>query len=240
MRIPESAANPDREWQKTPYSNLIRHVPSGVYYARLRVKGKLIRKSLPTDVLAVGKLQLGDLKSKRAKGPKLATRQFMGDAMTMHRRRIAGDASLKPRTRDYAPNGQPSRQAILQCAFANAKRRWTGPQRSRAWHESRTMICDPCSRHSVLRAPLSAYREQLVPRAAGAAGRPLQRPVERMVANRAAGVVAAGDGQRVVAQVGGGCPNRRFRPGGAQASGQLSVRAAAAGAPTGTGTTRPA
>ena len=60
MQAKANAATPDKEWQKTPYSNLIRYVPSGIYYARLRVKGKLIRKSLKTDVLSVGKLRLGD------------------------------------------------------------------------------------------------------------------------------------------------------------------------------------
>ena len=37
------------------YSNLIRHVPSGAYYARLRVKGKLIRRRLKTDMLSVAR-----------------------------------------------------------------------------------------------------------------------------------------------------------------------------------------
>ena len=46
----QKAANPGKEWQKTPCANLVRYVPSGIYYARLRVKGKLIRKSLKTDV----------------------------------------------------------------------------------------------------------------------------------------------------------------------------------------------
>jgi len=55
-----NAATPDKEWQKTSYANLIRYVPSGVYYARLRVKGKLIRKRLKTDMLAVGKFRLAD------------------------------------------------------------------------------------------------------------------------------------------------------------------------------------
>ena len=45
-------AKPGKEWQKTSYANLIRYVPSGIYYARLRVKGKLIRKSLKTDFLS--------------------------------------------------------------------------------------------------------------------------------------------------------------------------------------------
>jgi len=47
----EKPANPHADWQKTPFANLIRYVPSGTYYARLRVKGKLIRKSLKTDRL---------------------------------------------------------------------------------------------------------------------------------------------------------------------------------------------
>ena len=55
-----ATAESDKDWQKTQYSNLIRYVPSGTYYARLRVKGKLIRRSLKTDVLSVAKLRLSD------------------------------------------------------------------------------------------------------------------------------------------------------------------------------------
>jgi hypothetical protein len=47
-------------WQKTQFSNLIRYMPSGTYFARLRVNGKLIRKTLKTDVLSVAKLRLAD------------------------------------------------------------------------------------------------------------------------------------------------------------------------------------
>ena len=54
------AAKPRKDWQKTPFANLIRYVPSGTYYARLRVKRKLVRKTLKTDVLSVAKLRLGD------------------------------------------------------------------------------------------------------------------------------------------------------------------------------------
>jgi len=55
------AAEPEKDWQKTQYSNLIRYVSSGTYYARLRVKGKLIRRSLKTDTITVAKLRLADL-----------------------------------------------------------------------------------------------------------------------------------------------------------------------------------
>ena len=36
----------ERTWQPTQYANIVRHVPSGIYYARLRIKGKLISAHL--------------------------------------------------------------------------------------------------------------------------------------------------------------------------------------------------
>ncbi|HUB86655.1 MAG TPA: hypothetical protein VMB22_02095, partial [Verrucomicrobiae bacterium] len=56
----KEAAEKNRLWQKTSYANLIRYVPSGMYFCRVRVRGKLIRKSLKTDVLSVAKLRLSD------------------------------------------------------------------------------------------------------------------------------------------------------------------------------------
>jgi len=41
-----SSKNKDQRWQKTPVANLVRHVQSGNYYARIRVRGKLIWKSV--------------------------------------------------------------------------------------------------------------------------------------------------------------------------------------------------
>jgi hypothetical protein len=46
---------------KAPVSNLVRYKPSGVYFARAKVGGKLIRQSVKTDVLSVAKLRLADL-----------------------------------------------------------------------------------------------------------------------------------------------------------------------------------
>jgi hypothetical protein len=43
-------------WLKTPYANLIRYQSSGKYFARLRVKGKLIVRSLKTTSISVAKL----------------------------------------------------------------------------------------------------------------------------------------------------------------------------------------
>jgi integrase len=100
------ADNPGKAWQKTQFANLVRYLPSGTYYARLRVAGKLIRRSLKTDVLAVAKLRLTDFERAERKrveaGDAVAQgKMSVGDAIEIHKRRIAGDASLKPRTRLY-------------------------------------------------------------------------------------------------------------------------------------------
>src|SRR5438477_13022432 len=50
----------DSDWLKTPYPNLIRYKPSGNYFGRVRVNGKLIRRSLETHVLSVAKLKVSD------------------------------------------------------------------------------------------------------------------------------------------------------------------------------------
>jgi hypothetical protein len=55
------AADCAKNWQTTQYTNLIHYVPSGSYFARLRVAGKHICKRLKTDVLTVAKLRLADL-----------------------------------------------------------------------------------------------------------------------------------------------------------------------------------
>ncbi len=61
--------SPDKDWLKLPVANLLRHVSSGIYFARFRVGGKLIRKSLKTNVLSVAKLRLRDLTFWRYIGP---------------------------------------------------------------------------------------------------------------------------------------------------------------------------
>jgi hypothetical protein len=53
-------AGDDFPWQKTQYANLVRYRSSGSYFARIRIGGKLIRRSLKTKVLSVAKLRLAD------------------------------------------------------------------------------------------------------------------------------------------------------------------------------------
>src|SRR5208283_4726444 len=93
-------------WQKTQYANLIRYVPSGTFYARIRIQGKLILKSLQTDLISVAKLRLGDLeKTERqaveSKDSAANGRMTGGQAMDILTERVGGDVSLKPRTKEY-------------------------------------------------------------------------------------------------------------------------------------------
>lgn len=96
----------DPKWQKTPFANLVRYVPSGVYFARLRVRGKLIRRSLRTCSITTAKMRLSDLeKAERQKAESQTAvadgKMTFGDALTVYRKRLEGDLSLKPRTKEY-------------------------------------------------------------------------------------------------------------------------------------------
>jgi hypothetical protein len=66
------------DWQKTPFSKLIRYVPSGTYFARIKVKGKLIRRSLRIKTLLVAKLRLADLEKLERKRADSLNAVFQG------------------------------------------------------------------------------------------------------------------------------------------------------------------
>ena len=101
-----STDNTDPRWQKTPVANLVRHVQSGNYYARIRMRGKLIWKSLKTDRISVAKLRLGDFHKEdrqRAAAHKAVARGKMtfGAALETYQERLKGDYSLKDRSKTY-------------------------------------------------------------------------------------------------------------------------------------------
>lgn len=103
---PSKASESESEWQKTPYSNLIRYVPSGTYFARIKVKGKLIRRSLKTKTLSVAKLRLSDLeKDERKKATRssafLQGKMTFGDAVAAYKRQRKNNPNIKPGTVEY-------------------------------------------------------------------------------------------------------------------------------------------
>ena len=89
--------------QKTQYANLVRYKPSKAYFARIRIGGKLIRRTLNTRVLSVAKLRLGDLEKKERQLAEYQVAVADGsmtveDALVTYRQRLEGDASIKPNT----------------------------------------------------------------------------------------------------------------------------------------------
>lgn len=53
------ASEPKAIWKKRA-EHLVQHLPTGTFYARVKIKGKTIRKSLDTDVFTTAKLKLPD------------------------------------------------------------------------------------------------------------------------------------------------------------------------------------
>ena len=104
MKARSSAS--EKLWLKTPVPNLVRYGPSGTYFARVRVRGKLIRRSLNTQSVTTAKLRLIDLeKAERQTAENAMERangkMTFGDALAIFRQRLHGDASLKPRTKAH-------------------------------------------------------------------------------------------------------------------------------------------
>ena len=86
--------------------NLVRYVPSGKFFERLRINGRLHRRSLKTSTFSVAKLRLADLEKSERQAAECAVayeggKMTFGDALKVFRQRVEGDASLKPRTKEH-------------------------------------------------------------------------------------------------------------------------------------------
>ena len=100
--------NPESEslWTKAPVANLVRYEPSGIYFARAKVRGKLVRKSLDTNILSVAKLRLADVvdAEHRAVAPsqtKIVGKMTFGDALAIFRERQKHATDVKDSTKRY-------------------------------------------------------------------------------------------------------------------------------------------
>jgi integrase len=99
---PPTKHKTDVVWAKTPYPNLIRYKPSGNYFGRVRVNGKLIRRSLETHVLTVAKLKLSDFLQDHRRLAVNKGQSVNGEVIIeMFRKEIEDDHNNKPRTKLY-------------------------------------------------------------------------------------------------------------------------------------------
>lgn len=99
------ASNSEQLWKHCG-QNLVRYNPSGTYYIRARVAGKLHVKSLETPVLSVARQRLGDeLRKLRAHSLSVTAvnkgKMCMGDSIAVYCDRLEANNHIKPRTKAY-------------------------------------------------------------------------------------------------------------------------------------------
>jgi hypothetical protein len=100
------SASDEKVWQPTAVQNLVRYAPSGTYFARFRVGGKLVWKSLKTATFSVAKQRLPDtLRDHRSKIESLTAfaegKMTIGNAADVYLQKVRASISLKPRSKDY-------------------------------------------------------------------------------------------------------------------------------------------
>ena len=84
---------------KVPH--LSQYVSNGNYYARTKVKGKVIRESLKTTVWTTAKLRLADfLKTKQEARGRVDAPMF-SEAVALFEQDLENDTRIKPRSKDY-------------------------------------------------------------------------------------------------------------------------------------------
>src|SRR5271169_929819 len=99
-------AESQSDWVKTPVANLIRYKPSGIYFARVRIRGKLFRQTLKTDLMSVAKLRLSDyVKDKQEEmgddSEIQSGKMTVGDAVEIFRQRLDGKQNIKEGAKVY-------------------------------------------------------------------------------------------------------------------------------------------
>ena len=86
--------------------NLVRYRPKGTYFARFKINGKPLWRSLETTVFSVAKQRLPDtIREYRAKLESATAvaigKMTVGDAVHVYLGKVRASVSLKPRSKDY-------------------------------------------------------------------------------------------------------------------------------------------
>lgn len=91
------------DWKKVNATNIVQHKPSGTYYLRAKVRGKVIRRSLGVKSLRVAKIKRDELllalRSAAVASPGAVG--TVADALALAVERHAGRAGIKPKTVKY-------------------------------------------------------------------------------------------------------------------------------------------
>lgn len=102
----QKASPKDSPWEKSSISNLIRWKSSKIYFARVRIGGRLIRKSLDTPIMSVARNRLTKLveeERERAEAvrPGMQGKMSFGAAVKVYLERLDGSPDIKASTKKY-------------------------------------------------------------------------------------------------------------------------------------------
>ena len=107
-------------WRSFPkVQNLFQYVNTGTYYARIKLAGKTIRRSLKTDVWSTARLRLHDFAKEVRQERAIQQSPTFGRAIELFERRLESATNIKPQSKDY--------------------RRWCLKKLNETWPELRAM-----------------------------------------------------------------------------------------------------
>lgn len=90
-----------RSFSRVPH--LLQYVSSGTYFARIKIRGKIIRESLETDVWSTAQLRLVDFLKAKQGGSQIDAIQKVSfsEAAELYRTRVENDSAMKERSKGY-------------------------------------------------------------------------------------------------------------------------------------------
>jgi integrase len=111
----------DSRWQSTQYAKIIRNSSSGTYYARFRVRGKLIWKSLKTDRITVAQMRLGDLEKAERKKAERGQLTAKGKVLFEAALQAYREKGFRPATAKNKKDARPLKPAAIAYYEQRAK-----------------------------------------------------------------------------------------------------------------------
>jgi len=92
----------DGQWRSFPkVPNLLQYVNTGGYYARVKKKGKLIRRSLETDVWSTARLRLLDFLKEFQTATSVGASLTFSEAVTVYEATVRQNPAMKERSKGY-------------------------------------------------------------------------------------------------------------------------------------------
>jgi len=150
------ADEPAKTWQATQHSNIVRHVPSGIYYARLRVKGKLVWRSLKTERISIAQARLADVEREERRKSEAGFVQATDKVLIrecIEAYRQKGFRPAKPRSKKDVKPLKPAALAYYEQRIQALKESWPGFEDLEVRHVTEKHCSDWADKARVRMAP---------------------------------------------------------------------------------------